>query len=71
MNAFENRTAKWKLDYPTVGDLRRRAERRTPKFAFEYVDGAAGAGDINMKTNAAALDGGRDRAALRGRELRR
>ncbi|MBO6784449.1 MAG: alpha-hydroxy-acid oxidizing protein, partial [Alphaproteobacteria bacterium] len=56
MNAFEDRTARWKLDYPTVADLRRRAERRTPKFAFEYVDGAAGAGDINMKTNAAALD---------------
>jgi len=56
MNAFESRTASWKLDYPTIEDLRIRAKRRTPKFAFDYVDGAAGAGEQNMKTNAAALD---------------
>lgn len=56
MNAFESKTASWKLDYPTVEDLRVRAKRRTPKFAFDYVDGAAGADEQNMKTNAAALD---------------
>lgn len=56
MNAFESKTASWKLDYPTIEDLRLRARRRTPKFAFDYVDGAAGAGEQNMKTNAAALD---------------
>jgi (S)-mandelate dehydrogenase len=56
MNAFETKTASWKLDYPTIEDLRKRAYRRTPRFAFDYVDGAAGAEEQNMKTNAAALD---------------
>lgn len=56
MNAFESRTARWKLDYPTIDDLRVRARKRTPRFAFDYVDGAAGATEHNMKTNAAALD---------------
>ena len=56
MNAFETKTASWKLNYPTIGDLRKRARRRTPRFAFDYVDGAAGAEEQNMKSNAVALD---------------
>jgi len=56
MNAFESKTARWKLDYPTIEDLRVRARKRTPRFAFDYVDGAAGASEHNMKTNASALD---------------
>ena len=44
------------LRYPTVEDLRRRARRRVPRFAFDYVDGAAGAGETCMARNAAALD---------------
>ena len=31
MNAFESRTARWKLDYPTIDDLRVRARKRTPR----------------------------------------
>ena len=44
------------LRYPTICDLRKRARRRVPRFAFDYVDGAAGAGETGMARNAAALD---------------
>jgi L-lactate dehydrogenase (cytochrome) len=44
------------LRYPTIDDLRKRARRRVPRFAFDYVDGAAGAGETCMIRNAAALD---------------
>lgn len=44
------------LRYPTIEDLRKRARRRVPRFAFDYVDGAAGEGEIGMLRNAAALD---------------
>ena len=44
------------LRYPTIEDLRKRARRRVPRFAFDYVDGAAGAGETCMARNAAALD---------------
>ncbi len=44
------------LRYPTIEDLRKRARRRVPRFAFDYVDGAAGAGETGMARNAAALD---------------
>src|SRR5262245_14360711 len=41
--------------YPTIDDLRRRARRRAPQFAFEYGDGGAGA-DKGIARNWAALD---------------
>jgi L-lactate dehydrogenase (cytochrome) len=44
------------LRYPTIMDLRKRARRRVPRFAFDYVDGAAGAGETGLARNAAALD---------------
>ena len=44
------------LRYPTIEDLRKRARRRVPRFAFEYVDGGAGEGETCMVRNAAALD---------------
>jgi len=44
------------LRYPTIEDLRKRARRRVPRFAFDYVDGAAGQGETGMLRNAAALD---------------
>jgi len=44
------------MRYPTIADLRRRARRRVPRFAFDYVDGAAGEGETGMARNAAALD---------------
>ena len=44
-----------KRQYPTAFDLRERARRRLPNFAFEYADGGAGA-DTGIARNWAALD---------------
>jgi (S)-mandelate dehydrogenase len=41
--------------FPTSQDLRARARRRLPKFAFEYLDGGAGA-DTGIHRNWASLD---------------
>ncbi len=41
--------------YPTAQDLRRRARRVLPGFAFEYMDGGAGS-DTGIARNWAALD---------------
>lgn len=38
--------------YPTVHDLRRRAMRRVPRFAFEYLDGGCN-DDVNVSRNIA------------------
>jgi len=37
----ENRSEKLRRRFPTVESLRRRAKRRVPRFAFDFVDGAA------------------------------
>ncbi|MBI05130.1 MAG: alpha-hydroxy-acid oxidizing enzyme [Pelagibacteraceae bacterium] len=44
-----------KRRFPTALDLRDRARRRLPNFAFEYADGGAGA-DTGIQRNWAALD---------------
>ena len=44
------------IRYPTIQDLREHARYRIPRFAFDYVDGAAGAGEVGMARNAEALD---------------
>lgn len=44
-----------KRRYPTAFDLRARARRRLPNFAFEYMDGGAGS-DTGIARNWAALD---------------
>lgn len=36
--------------YPSVDDLRSKAERRIPRFAFEYLDGGCNE-DVNLKRN--------------------
>lgn len=41
--------------FPTIGHLRRAAQRRLPRFAFEYADGGAGQ-DGCIARNWAALD---------------
>src|SRR5262249_17955302 len=41
--------------FPTVLDLRGGARRRIPHFAFEYMDGGAGA-DVGIEHNWRALD---------------
>jgi L-lactate dehydrogenase (cytochrome) len=45
-----------KRRFPTSFDLRARAKRRLPNFAFEYIDGGAGAADTGINRNWAALD---------------
>ena len=44
-----------KRRFPTAFDLRERARRRLPNFAFEYADGGAGA-DTGIARNWGALD---------------
>ena len=36
--------------YPTVDDLRLRAKKRIPRFAFEYLDGGCNE-DVNLRRN--------------------
>ena len=43
------------LDYPAVSELRRRAKRRIPHFAFEYLDSGTGA-ELQVARNRDALD---------------
>jgi L-lactate dehydrogenase (cytochrome) len=35
------RAARLRQNFPTIDDLRRRAKRRVPRFAFDFVDGGA------------------------------
>ena len=37
-------------NYPSVDDLRNRAKKRIPRFAFEYLDGGCNQ-EINLKKN--------------------
>src|SRR5476651_2580862 len=41
--------------FPTIAYLRKHARRHAPRFAFEYMDGGAGA-DTGIARNWAALD---------------
>ena len=43
------------LTHPSVADLRRRARRRIPHFAFEYLDSATGR-ELGPQYNRTALD---------------
>ena len=36
--------------YPGIDDLRERARKRTPRFAFEYLDGGCNE-DVNLRKN--------------------
>lgn len=40
--------------YPTIGDLRTKAKKRIPKFAFEYLDGGCNE-EINLQKNMSEL----------------
>ncbi len=40
--------------YPSVADLRKRAEKRTPAFAFEYLDGGCNE-DVSLHRNTAEI----------------
>jgi L-lactate dehydrogenase (cytochrome) len=47
---------KWKYNsnYPSVDDLRNKAKRKIPKFAFEYLDGGCNE-DVNLIKNTAEI----------------
>lgn len=36
--------------YPSIDDLRKRAQKKIPKFAFEYLDGGCNE-DVNLHKN--------------------
>jgi (S)-mandelate dehydrogenase len=46
-----------KRRFPTAVDMRARARKRLPNFAYEYVDGGAGGSDNGIKRNWAGFDG--------------
>ncbi len=54
-NGLENKTGLIRR-FPTIPYLRRHAPRHGPRFAFEYMDGGAGADDAGIRRNWAALD---------------
>jgi L-lactate dehydrogenase (cytochrome) len=45
---------KFNPKYPSIADLRAKAERRMPAFAFDYLDGGCNE-DVNIKRNTAEL----------------
>jgi L-lactate dehydrogenase (cytochrome) len=47
-------TLPYHADYPAIEDLRDRARRRIPRFAFEYLDGGCNE-DVNLHKNTADL----------------
>jgi L-lactate dehydrogenase (cytochrome) len=50
----DSREARLRRRFPTIEALRRRAKRRVPKFAFDFVDGGEGS-EAGIARNAAAL----------------
>ena len=40
--------------YPSIDDLRARAQQKIPKFAFEYLDGGCNE-DVNLHRNTSEL----------------
>lgn len=56
-SADEKRALALRRRYPNATDLREKARKRLPNFAFEYVDGGAGGADNNIKRNWSSLDG--------------
>jgi len=47
-------TKEFNPDYPSVDDLRKKAMRRIPKFAFEYLDGGCNE-DVSISRNTSEL----------------
>ncbi len=45
---------KFNTDYPSIDDLRKKAQKRIPKFAFEYLDGGCNE-DVNLYKNTAGI----------------
>jgi len=49
-----SKAIKYNPKYPSVGDLRTKAKRRIPKFAFEYLDGGCNE-DTNLIKNTSEI----------------
>jgi len=49
-NGLENKTGLVRR-FPTIPYFRRHAPRHGPRFAFEYMDGGAGADDAGIRRN--------------------
>jgi L-lactate dehydrogenase (cytochrome) len=45
---------RYNVHYPSIDDLREKAKRRIPKFAFEYLDGGCNE-DVNLVKNTAEI----------------
>ena len=45
---------KYNSKYPSIEDLRKKAQKRIPRFAFEYIDGGCNE-DINLRKNTSEL----------------
>jgi L-lactate dehydrogenase (cytochrome) len=45
---------KYNTSYPSIDDLRRKAQKKIPKFAFEYLDGGCNE-DVNLYKNTAEI----------------
>ncbi|ANW95889.1 alpha-hydroxy-acid oxidizing enzyme [Wenyingzhuangia fucanilytica] len=45
---------KFNTDYPSIDDLRSKAQKKIPKFAFEYLDGGCNE-DVNIHRNTADI----------------
>tara|TARA_R110000868_G_scaffold107780_2_gene294754 strand:- start:1617 stop:2765 length:1149 start_codon:yes stop_codon:yes gene_type:complete len=47
-------TQSFNTNYPSIDDLRKKAQKRIPKFAFEYLDGGCNE-DVNLHRNTSEL----------------
>ncbi|MCK0167741.1 alpha-hydroxy-acid oxidizing protein [Jannaschia sp. S6380] len=56
------------VTHPALSDLRARARRRMPHFAFEYLDSGTGR-ELGLSQNRAALDAVRFKPAILGGEI--
>ena len=45
---------KYNSRYPAIDDLRNKAKRRMPKFAFEYLDGGCNE-EVNLHRNTSEI----------------
>jgi (S)-mandelate dehydrogenase len=52
--ANDAKAARFRRRFPTIDDLRRRARRRVPRFAFDFVDGGAN-DEVCVERNAMAF----------------
>jgi L-lactate dehydrogenase (cytochrome) len=54
MAGRDGRLARWRMRYPTVPELERRARRRIPYFAYDFLMGGTGE-ELSLARNVAAL----------------